>query len=119
MREITLEPPLEHLVKTCETICVAECCGVDAYDFSPFHAASYLIRYDNRIDVQQLEDMRRRLDELQVIAVQMEKDRERVSIPEMNQIFDARQMQNLVREVSDALQRAVELIEAEAKENRS
>ncbi len=36
--------PLLNLIKACETICVAGCCGLSAFDFSPIHMASYLIR---------------------------------------------------------------------------
>jgi hypothetical protein len=39
--EIELPERLQYLVKYCEKACVAECCGIDAFDFSPLHIASY------------------------------------------------------------------------------
>lgn len=33
---------LTTLMQRCQEVCVAECCGLDAFDFSPIHIASYL-----------------------------------------------------------------------------
>lgn len=35
--------PVATLVKACETACVAGCCGIGAFDFSPIHMASCLM----------------------------------------------------------------------------
>jgi len=40
--EINLPEQLKYLVKHCETNCVAGCCGMDAFDFSPLQIASFL-----------------------------------------------------------------------------
>jgi hypothetical protein len=37
------------MLKACETICVAGCCGLGAFDFSPIHIASYLIRHSGEV----------------------------------------------------------------------
>lgn len=47
--EITLPDRLGSLVRYCEKNCVAECCGIDAFDFSPLHIASFLSAYTGRI----------------------------------------------------------------------
>lgn len=39
---------LEALAKYCATMCVIECCGLDACDFSPVHIASYCLSRDAR-----------------------------------------------------------------------
>jgi hypothetical protein len=39
--EIVLPEQLYNLIKYCERNCVAECCGIDAFDFSPLLIASY------------------------------------------------------------------------------
>jgi hypothetical protein len=32
---LTISPPLSDLLTSCETECVADCCGLDAFDFAP------------------------------------------------------------------------------------
>ena len=115
MREFTLNPPLKALVHACETVCVAECCGIGAFHFSPFHAASFLIRYDARVDVRLLDDIQRQLEELRVVSVELGKSGERLLIEEMNSSFNSEELQEFVRDVSSVLQRGVELVEAEVE----
>ncbi len=38
---------LLDLLRYCETNCVAECCGIEAFDFSPIHMASWLLGRDH------------------------------------------------------------------------
>lgn len=38
--ELPVPGRLANLIKYCERACVAECCGIDAFDFSPLHVAS-------------------------------------------------------------------------------
>jgi hypothetical protein len=44
---------LETLARYCAKLCVIECCGLDACDFSPIHIASYCLsrepRYPSRV----------------------------------------------------------------------
>lgn len=47
--EIDLPDRLNYLVRYCEKNCVADCCGIDAFDFSPLHVASYLSAYSGEI----------------------------------------------------------------------
>lgn len=49
--QINLDCPLLGLIKHCETLCEAACCGVDAFDFSSIHFASFLTRYTGKIDI--------------------------------------------------------------------
>ena len=39
---------LEPLAQYCATLCVIECCGLDACDFSPIHIASYCLSREPR-----------------------------------------------------------------------
>ena len=59
-----LEPPLANLVARCQTMCVAECCGVDAYDFSPVHIASYITMYRGQPDASEIRTLRGQIDAL-------------------------------------------------------
>lgn len=48
-----MQDHLETLAQYCATLCVIECCGLDACDFSPIHIASYCLsrepRYPERV----------------------------------------------------------------------
>ncbi|AFZ18873.1 DUF6331 family protein [Allocoleopsis franciscana] len=41
-QEITLPEPLWSLLCCCEVHCVAACCGLDAFDFSPHHVQNWI-----------------------------------------------------------------------------
>ncbi len=56
-----LEHPLAGLIDRCQTICVRECCGVDAYDFSPIHIASFLIMWRGEVDQSELSKLRQQI----------------------------------------------------------
>jgi hypothetical protein len=40
--EYNLPETVARLVKFCEKVCDRGCCGIDAFDFSPLHVASYI-----------------------------------------------------------------------------
>jgi hypothetical protein len=56
-----LEHPFAGLIDRCQTICVPECCGVDAYDFSPIHIASFLIMWRGDVDQSELSKLRQQI----------------------------------------------------------
>ncbi len=39
---------LENLIKQCETKCVAQCCGLDAFNFSPLNIAYFFTVYERK-----------------------------------------------------------------------
>lgn len=59
-----LDHPLSTLVDKCQTICVPECCGLDAYDFSPIHIASFLILWRGDVDEAELSKLREQIQSL-------------------------------------------------------
>ena len=40
--ELRIPKPLADLIRACETVCVADCCGVDAYDQAPEVIAAWV-----------------------------------------------------------------------------
>jgi hypothetical protein len=46
-----LEQPLAGLFARCQTLCVAQCCGIDAYDLSLIHIASFRLLYRGAPDL--------------------------------------------------------------------
>ncbi|WOB44320.1 VOC family protein [Thermoleptolyngbya oregonensis NK1-22] len=61
MEEITIPEPLWSLLRCCEVNCVAACCGLDAFDFSPAHVQKWM----DQTDAQTLNQAR---DQLQVLV---------------------------------------------------
>jgi len=59
-QEITIPEPLWSLLRCCEVYCVAACCGLDAFDFSPQYVQNWIAQ----IDAQTLNQVRLQLREL-------------------------------------------------------
>ena len=43
--ELPIGRALASLIAQCESVCVAECCGLGAFDFSPLRVAASLTKY--------------------------------------------------------------------------
>ncbi len=69
--EVQLPGRLEALVKSCERNCVHECCGIDAYDFSPLHIAAHISSYTGVIRESDIAEIQKEIDDLlqQVLAM--------------------------------------------------
>ena len=59
MIEIQLPPSFAALCNTCETICEKECCGIGAFNFSPFNIIYHLTKWEARIRDSDVEALRR------------------------------------------------------------
>jgi hypothetical protein len=100
-----LEPPLSNLVSRCQTICVSECCGVEAYDFSPIQIASFLTLWRGLPDANEVETIRSQLTTLEKRA-----GSNGLTIEEMNQTFTTKQVHELVGEITANIEVALDLI---------
>jgi hypothetical protein len=107
---INLELPggLEPLVKYCETLCEAECCGVDAFDFSPVHIASYLCRYTGAISATDIVEIEGRISELEACALNLPSDERGFicTISVMNENFSRKTFTRFIAELRMAVQTA-------------
>ena len=108
--EIKLEHPLKDLFNSCEKLCEVNCCGINAFDFSPIHIASFLIKYSARLDKQRLATTLEQLVELKRLA-NSAPNAERMTIIDANQHFTTDEFQNLIVEIQEGLERAVKVIE--------
>ena len=106
-----IEPPLANLITRCQTICVAECCGLDAYDFSPIQIASYLTMYRGKVDYSEVEKLGSQLGALRANYGVGGASGSGVTVEEMNQIFSAEEIEGLAREMLANLDVALSLIE--------
>lgn len=106
-----LEPPLANLIARCQTICVAECCGVDAYDFSPVQIASYLTMYRGKPDESEVQTLRDQIAALRANYGVVGASGRGATFEEMNQGFSAEQVEGLANELLANLDVALSLIE--------
>lgn len=110
-RQIIVDYPLLGLIKHCETFCVAECCGLDAFDFSPIHIASFLIRYTGKVESEEVDKIVSQLQELNEEAERLEKESGTSRIEMMNQFFDGPALFSLSTTIKNSLAEAVLLVE--------
>ena len=105
MREVVLPQQLRSLVMACQTLCVAECCGIHAFDFSPLHMASHLAWHTGAIDASDLALLERQVDLVVERAVALPADEHGwvCSIEGMNQAFTLESLQHFAGQLKSAL----------------
>ena len=106
-----LEPPHANLVARCQTICVAECCGIDAYDFSPIHMASYLTMYRGKADAPEVRVLRGQIEALRANYGSMAASASGATFEDLNQSFTAGQIDRFADELLANLEVALKIIQ--------
>ncbi len=104
-----LEDPLLNLVARCQTICVAECCGIGAYDFSPVHIASYLLLWQGKIDQANLTKLMGQLVALKANYGSSGASSQGVTLDDINQNFTGAEIDKMVDEITANLKIALKL----------
>lgn len=105
-----IEPPLANMIDKCQAICVAECCGIGAYDFSPIHIASFLIQFRGKPDLAEVQLIRVQIENLRVNYGLGAKSGSGTVIEAMNQSFLAEEIERMAEEMRTSLEVALELI---------
>lgn len=107
---MSLPSPFAELISYCEKLCVKECCGIESFDFSPVHIASWLQQSrgepaEKTIGLldEQIEDFRIRY------GSGSDSDGYESEEGEMNQCFSSKQVDQLATQLSTNLKYAVEL----------
>ena len=108
-----LDAPLLTLIERCETICVAGCCGREAFDFSPIHIASHLIRYSGQIEDKEVAALRNQLETLSINYGQNGASGKGAAIDVLNEHLSPLAVDRLVDELQANLTRAIDLITEE------
>ena len=109
---MALPSPLTDLITSCEKLCVKECCGIESFDFSPIHIASWLHQSRGEPTEKTVSLLNEQLDDLRIrcgsdsSSEGYESDEE-----EMNQFFSPVQVDQLVNQISTNLKHAIELNE--------
>lgn len=106
-----LEDPLLNVVSRCQTICVAECCGINAYDFSPIHIASSLLMWEGKPSSERVTKLRGQLDALKANYGNAAASSPGVTIEDMNHSFSPAEVEALVDEIAANLDLAIQLCE--------
>lgn len=107
---MNLEHPLASLINHCQTICVSECCGIDAYDFSPIHVASFLILWRGDIDPTELSKLREQIHSLRDNFGQNGCLGSGVSIKKMNHSMTGAEVDAFASQLLAAIESALEII---------
>lgn len=107
---VKLDHPLLGLVKNCETLCDAACCGRDAFDFSPIHIASFLLRPSGCVEDDQVAKIRLQLDALAADGRRLTAEGLSTTVPAMNQYFTGGELVELSTVISRALDQALNFI---------
>ena len=105
-----LEPPLSNLLNRCMTLCVSECCGLDAYDFNPIHVASYLLMYRGTPDLLEVEQIRAQLDSLKVNYGTAGASGRGATFDDLNQVLSDSEVDEFVDRLRSALDAALPLV---------
>lgn len=113
-----IQPPLQRLLSACETICVTECCGLDAFDFSPIHMASYLIRSTGQVAEQDVQELRAAVGHLRQSCGASAGHTKDFSSSTLNAILTPQQVDELCAKLDLSLDTAIALVRfAEAEKS--
>jgi hypothetical protein len=99
--EIVLPDRLNYLVQYCEKNCVADCCGIDAFDFSPLHVASYLSAYSREITEAIIQEWELELEKAEKLTADLLPNDEGYicSVKGMNQYFRREDFEKFIAEL--------------------
>jgi hypothetical protein len=64
LEKISPQGQLKYLFSYCEKLCVADCCGINAFDFSPLHIASFLCSSSGDIQDSDISQLKREIDDI-------------------------------------------------------
>ena len=110
---IQLDQPLAGLIGSCERECVSECCGIDAFDFSPLFIATYLSAYGGSINPDNIDSL---LDQIAKIRVEhcgepLQDIELTHQIEIVNQNFTSTKLSAMLDEIEYNLKKASEVFE--------
>jgi hypothetical protein len=111
--EISLPPKLQLLVDYCQRSCVAECCGVDAFDFSPLHVASYLSAYTGCITDANIREWETEVMQASSLASELPANEGGFvcSIAGMNQYFSRESFDSFIKEMVHSIRMSPRVVE--------
>lgn len=111
--ELTPGPQLSGLIRACQKMCVADCCGVDAFDFSPLHVASYLAAWTGAISEPDMAAIHEEIEQLRAAALACTPDADgRIcSVQHTNQLFTRESLAAALAQIESSVQLAPQVLE--------
>ena len=107
---MSLPSPLSDLVLYCENLCVKECCGIESFDFSPIHLASWLQQSRGEPSEEVLQKLHQQLEDFRTrFGSGSSSEGYESDDSEMNQIFSPEQVDQLAQQLAANLKVAVQL----------
>ena len=108
---MALPAPLSDLISYCENLCDKECCGIESFDFSPVHVASWLQQSSGESTEETVKQLNAQLEELRAEFGSKSSSTEGYESDEneMNQIFSPAQVDDLANQISTNLKHAIDL----------
>jgi hypothetical protein len=112
--ELELHPRLAGLLNACQKACVSECCGIEAYDFSLVHVASYLSAFSGVISDDDIRSIEDQLDAFAIEVQRLVPDEHGYicSIGGTNQYFTEQLLSELILRMRHAVRLAPRVIDA-------
>ena len=110
---VEIEHPLSALIDSCERTCVADCCGIDAFDFSPLFAAAYLASHYGEIRNEDIISLRNQVCSLreQYCLKPLQDIEYVIQIKSMNQNFTSSGFSRFLDELEFAFENSKEVFE--------
>lgn len=110
---IEIEHPLVGLIESCERHCVSDCCGIDAFDFSPLFIAAYLSTHYGEIRAEDVESLRNQLHTIRkdYCSEPLQDIEYALEIERMNQLFTTAGLARLLNEIEYNLGQAAPVLE--------
>lgn len=109
---MALPSPLSKLISYCEIPCVKECCGIEAFDFSPVHIASWLRQLIGETVEETAILLSGQLDDLRAqFGSSSSTEGYESDEDEMNHDFTPEEVDQLANQISTNLKHAIELNE--------
>ena len=110
---IPLTGQLKYLIEYCEKGCVAGCCGIAAFDFTPLHIASHLSAHSKCIpeDTLQMYEAEIAAFEQHILSQSSDADGYLCFVPEMNEHFCRGDFLSFLEELRHNLRMAPQVLE--------
>ncbi len=111
--EVALPDRLKYLVQYCEKNCVADCCGIDAFDFSPLHIASFISASTGRISESDIAEWESELKKAERLTAGLlpNEDGYICSVAGMNQYFRRSDFDAFLAELRHSIQMSPKILE--------
>ncbi|KQR33288.1 hypothetical protein ASF91_04525 [Rhizobium sp. Leaf155] len=103
MEQLGFPPSISALVKECERFCEKECCGPNAFSFSPFNMIYHLTKYGEDISWTDIESLQEQLSDFAEMVRSSYMPSEKLEVLEINAILTVDQLVCLVEEIGFGL----------------